>query len=304
MMPRVSRNGARPAGGGARGEVPVFSTLIETAELAEHLNDPALVIVDVRHDLGKPERFGEDAYAKAHVPGAVFAHVDRDLSAPPTGSNGRHPLPTPEAAAAVFGRLGIDETRQVVAYDQDNGMCAARLWWMLHWLGHDRVAVLDGGFAKWLREGRPVSAERHAAEPRKFVPGRVRATVNATGIAASLPRHDLLLLDARAAERYRGDVEPYDRVAGHIPGALNRPYTRNVAADGTLRPARELRSEFDAMLHGRSADDLVHYCGSGISACHNVLAMAVAGYPLTRIYPGSWSEWSADPRRPVAKGQV
>lgn len=282
----------------------MHSPLVDTAELAEHLGDPALVIVDVRHDFANPARGGEDAYAQAHVPGAVFAHVDRDLSAPTTGSNGRHPLPTPEAAAAVFGRLGIDATRQVVAYDQDNGMFASRLWWMLRWLGHDRVAVLDGGFAKWLREGRPVSAERRVAEPRKFVPGRVRATVNATGIAASLPRHDLLLLDARAAERYRGEVEPYDRVAGHIPGALNRPYTRNVAADGTLRPARELRSEFDAMLHGRSADDLVHYCGSGVSACHNVLAMAVAGYPLTRLYPGSWSEWSADPRRPVAKGQV
>ena len=304
-MPRNPRHGARATvAGGAHKEAPMHSTLVDTAELAEHLGNPALVIVDVRHDLASPERYGEDAYAKSHVPGAVFAHLDRDLSAPPTGRNGRHPLPTPEAAAAVFGRLGIDASKQVVAYDQDNGTYASRLWWMLRWLGHDRVAVLDGGFAKWLRDGRPVSGERHVAQPTKFVPGRVRATVNATGIAASLPRHDLLLLDARTAERYRGDVEPIDPVAGHIPGALNRPYTRNVAADGTFRTARELRSEFDAMLHGRSADDLVHYCGSGISACHNVLAMAVAGYPLTRLYPGSWSEWSADPRRPVAKGQV
>jgi thiosulfate/3-mercaptopyruvate sulfurtransferase len=303
MTSRASRGATRspPPAGGA---MPTFSTLITTAELAQHLGDPALVVVDVRHDFAAPERFGEEAYAKAHVPGALFAHLDRDLSAPTTGRNGRHPLPTPEATAALFGRLGIDATKQVVAYDQDGGMSAARLWWMLRWLGHERAAVLDGGFAKWSREARPVSAERPVVPPAKFVPARVLPTVNATGIAASLPRHDLLLLDARAAERYRGDVEPFDAVAGHIPGALNRPYARNLAADGTFRPERELRGEFDAMLHGRSPADLVHYCGSGVSACHNVLAMALAGYPLTRLYPGSWSEWSADPARPVTKGQV
>jgi thiosulfate/3-mercaptopyruvate sulfurtransferase len=304
-MPRTPRTASRAASAGpASPDHSRYATLIETAELARHLRDPRFVIVDVRHDLAQPERFGEEAYAASHIPGAVFAHLDRDLSAPKTGRNGRHPLPTPEAAAAVFGRLGIDATKQVVAYDQSNGMYAARLWWMLRWLGHENVAVLDGGFAKWQREGRPVSSEAHAAESTKFVPGRVRATVNATGIAASLPRHDLLLLDARAAERYRGDVEPLDPVAGHIPGALNRPYPRNVTSDGTFHSPRELRSEFDAMLHGRSPADVVHYCGSGVSACHNVLAMTVAGYPLTRLYPGSWSEWVADSRRPVARGQV
>jgi thiosulfate/3-mercaptopyruvate sulfurtransferase len=281
-----------------------WSTLITTAELARHLDDPHVVIIDVRHDLAQPEHFGEEAYAKSHIPGATFAHVDRDLSAAKTGRNGRHPLPTPEAVSDLFGRLGIDATKQVVAYDQGNGMYAARLWWMLRWLGHDTAAVLDGGFGKWVAERQPVSTEVPRVERTTFVPARVRPTVNATGIAASLPRHALLLLDARGAERYRGDVEPLDPVAGHIPGALNRPYTRNLSTDGVFRLARELRSEFDAMLHGRSADDLVHYCGSGVSACHNVLAMAVAGYPLTRIYPGSWSEWIADPRRPVSKGQV
>ena len=281
-----------------------YATLIETAELARHLGDPAFVIVDVRHDLSKPERFGVDAYAQGHVPGAVFAHVDRDLSAPKTGRNGRHPLPTPEAASAVFGRLGIDATKQVVAYDQDSGAFAARLWWMLRWLGHENVAVLNGGFAKWLREGRPVSTQPQAPAATRFVPGHVRPTVNAAGIAASLPRHDLLLLDARAAERYRGDAEPIDPVAGHIPGALNRPYARNLGPDATFRSARELRIEFEAMLHGRSPADLVHYCGSGVTSCHNVLAMSVAGYPLTRLYPGSWSEWCADPNRPIAKGPV
>jgi thiosulfate/3-mercaptopyruvate sulfurtransferase len=289
----------------ATGSVPAhaFTTLIGTAELAAHLEDPAFVVVDVRHDLRDPPA-GEAAYGKGHIPGARFAHLDRDLSAKTTGRNGRHPLPTPEAAAAVFGRLGIDRTKQVVAYDQGDGVFASRLWWMLRWLGHDIAAVLDGGFAKWQHEGRPVVSDVPEVEAKEFKPGRVRATVNATGVAASIPRHDLVLLDARAAERYRGDVEPIDRVAGHIPGAINRPYNRNVSTDGTFRAPRDLRAEFDAMLHGRRAEDVVHYCGSGVSACHNVLAMAIAGYPLTRLYPGSWSEWSADAKRPVALGQV
>jgi thiosulfate/3-mercaptopyruvate sulfurtransferase len=304
VMPRPARTSSRHAvPAGASGEPARYTTLIDTTELARHGGDPAFVVVDVRHDLAQPG-YGENAYAQAHVPGAVFAHIDRDLSAPATGRNGRHPLPTPEAAAAVFGRLGIDTTKQVVAYDQGSGVYAARLWWMLRWLGHDNVAVLDGGFAKWSREGRPVESEARAAKPATFLPARVRPTVNATGVAASLPRHDLVLLDARAAERYRGDVEPLDPVAGHIPGALNRPHSRNVAADGTFRSATELLGEFEAMLHGRSPGDVVHYCGSGVSACHNILAMTIAGYPLTRLYPGSWSEWCADPKRPVAKGQV
>ena len=304
VMPRPARTSSRHAvPAGASGEPARYTTLIDTTELARHGGDPAFVVVDVRHDLAQPG-YGENAYAQAHVPGAVFAHIDRDLSAPATGRNGRHPLPTPEAAAAVFGRLGIDTTKQVVAYDQGSGVYAARLWWMLRWLGHDNVAVLDCGFAKWSREGRPVESEARAAKPATFLPARVRPTVNATGVAASLPRHDLVLLDARAAERYRGDVEPLDPVAGHIPGALNRPHSRNVAADGTFRSATELLGEFEAMLHGRSPGDVVHYCGSGVSACHNILAMTIAGYPLTRLYPGSWSEWCADPKRPVAKGQV
>ena len=300
-MPRERRVSPRAAASAAPAHR--FDTLIGTADLAARLSDPSLVIVDVRHDL-RDAQAGEAAYAKSHLPGARFAHIDRDLSGKTTGRNGRHPLPTPEAAAEVLGRLGIDGTRQVVAYDQGDGMYASRLWWMLRWLGHDKAAVLDGGFAKWQREGRPVASDVRPVQKATFVPGPVRVTLNATGIAASIPRHDLVLLDARSAERYRGEVEPIDPVAGHIPGALNRPSSRNVSADGTFRPARELRSEFDAMLHGRRPEDVVHYCGSGISACHNLLAMAVAGYPLTRLYPGSWSEWSADPKRPVARGPV
>ncbi|HEX7328931.1 MAG TPA: sulfurtransferase [Casimicrobiaceae bacterium] len=297
------RSTAKPAPYGA-GDALAYSTLIGSEALARRIGDPKLVIVDVRHQLAEAEPWGEHEYAKGHVPGAVFAHIDRDLSAPKTGRNGRHPLPTPEAAAEVFGRLGIGPSSQVVAYDQDNGLYAARLWWMLRWLGHDAVAVLDGGYAQWVREGRAVETETPHPARTRFTPRAVLPTVSATGIAASLPRHALVLLDARGAERYRGDVEPIDPVAGHIPGAINRPYTRNVGADGRFRSAHDLRVEFEGMLHGRAAEDLVHYCGSGISACHNVLAMAVAGYPLTRLYPGSWSEWSADPKRPVARGQV
>lgn len=282
----------------------MHSTLIDATTLAQRIADPQIVIVDVRHMLTDPERWGETQYAKGHLPGAVFARIDSDLSAPRTGRNGRHPLPTPEAAAAMFGRLGIGPASQVVAYDQDSGMYAARLWWMLRWLGHEAVAVLDGGYAHWVREGHPVESAPAKPAGTRFIPRAVQPTVSATGIAASLPRHALLLLDARGAERYRGDAEPLDAVAGHIPGAINRPYTRNVGADGRFRPAHDLREEFEGMLHGRAAEDLVHYCGSGISACHNLLAMAIAGYPLTRLYPGSWSEWSADPSRPVARGQV
>ncbi|HET7260253.1 MAG TPA: sulfurtransferase [Casimicrobiaceae bacterium] len=288
----------------ARTQSTGHSTLIDADTLAKRIGEPRLVIVDVRHALADPESWGEAEYAKGHLPGAVFAHIDRDLSAPKTGRNGRHPLPTPEATAELLSRLGIDASSQVVTYDQDNGMYAARLWWMLRWLGHDAVAVLDGGYAQWVREGHPVETTVPQPARAHFTPRAVLPTVSATGIAASLPRHALLLLDARGAERYRGDSEPIDAVPGHIPGAINRPYTRNVGAEGRFRPSHDLRVEFEGMLHGRAPEDLVHYCGSGVSACHNVLAMAVAGYPLTRLYPGSWSEWSADPSRPVARGQV
>ena len=303
--PRATRHPSHPpAPGAGGGDTRLHSPLVSAAELARHLGDPALVVVDVRHDLMHPERFGIEQYEQGHVPGAVFAHLDSDLSAPMTGRNGRHPLPTPEFAAAVFGRLGIDASKQVVVYDQDQGAYASRLWWMLRWLGHDAVAVLDGGYAKWKRDGHPVSTEPGRPQPTRFTPRNVLPTVSATGIAASLSRRSLVLLDARSAERYRGEVEPLDRVAGHIPGALNRPHSRNIAADGTFRSPEELRADFEGMLHGRAAEDLVHYCGSGVSACHNVLAMTIAGYPLTRLYPGSWSEWSSDPQRPVAKGEV
>ncbi len=278
-----------------------ITTLISTAELGDVLGRPDLVLCDVRHDLMQPE-WGAGEYAKQHIAGAQFVSLDRDLSAAKTGGNGRHPLPTPEVAAAMFSRLGIDAGKQVVAYDQGNGMYAARLWWMLRWLGHDAVAVLDGGLAKWTKEGRALTADVTAVQPASFGVKRVTPTVNASGVRASLHRHTLFLIDARAPERFRGEVEPIDAVAGHIPGAHNRPFALNLDADGTFKHPAFLRAEFSALLDGASHETVVHSCGSGVTACHNILAMEIAGLPGTRLYPGSWSEWSAHPALPVERG--
>jgi thiosulfate/3-mercaptopyruvate sulfurtransferase len=280
----------------------MLRTLISTDELETRLREPDLVVCDVRHDLTKPGEWGKAQYDAGHIPGAVFVHLDRDLSAPMTGRNGRHPLPTPEIAAATFGRLGIAPGKLVVAYDQGPGAFAARLWWMLRWLGFEDVAVLDGGYAKWAGEGRVVSTDAEAPQPAAFKIRRVTPTVNASGVMASLARQALLLVDARAPERFRGETEPLDKVAGHIPGARNRPYTHNLNPDGTFKHPAFLRAEFGAILDGVSEELVVHQCGSGVTACHNILAMEIAGIHGTRLYPGSWSEWCSDPSRPIAIG--
>ncbi len=282
----------------------MFTTLISTADLAARLDDPAFVLVDVRHDLTQPDAWGESAYGLGHLPGARFAHLDRDLSAPKTGRNGRHPLPDAHACAELFGRLGIDATKQVVAYDQGSGMYAARLWWMLRALGHDAAAVLDGGYAAWTREGRPVTTAPPAHARATFIARPVASNVDARRSPRASTTRSLLLVDARARERYRGDVEPLDPVAGHIPGALNRPYVENLDAEGRFKAAATLAAEFGALLGGRAPAGVVHYCGSGVSACHNLLAMAHAGHDGALLYPGSWSEWCADPARPVARGDA
>ena len=280
----------------------MYTTLISSADLAAHLDDPAFVIVDVRHDLGAPDTWGEAQYRRAHSPGARFVHVDRDLSAHKTGMNGRHPLPSGEAAAALFGRLGIDARKQVVAYDQGPGTYAARMWWMLRSLGHEAVAVLDGGFAVWEREGRAVTTDVPAVATASFVARPAVPAVNVAAVVANLSSPSMLLVDARGRERFRGDVEPIDKVAGHIPGSINRPYTENMAADGHFKPPEELRADFAALIGDRAPSAVVHTCGSGVTACHNLLAMEHAGIRGTRLSAGSWSEWSADSKRPIAKG--
>jgi thiosulfate/3-mercaptopyruvate sulfurtransferase len=280
----------------------MYSTLISTDLLATHLGDPSFVIVDARHDLMQADSWGETQYAAGHIPGARFVHMDRDLSGPKTGKNGRHPLPSPELGAALFGRLGIDASKQVVAYDQGGGMYAPRVWWMLRWLGHDKVAVLDGGIAKWVLERRALTNAIPDPQPKTFAMSGCEPTLAAADVLASLGDRALMLVDARGAERFRGDVEPIDPVAGHIPGAVNRPYTQNVEQDGTFKSAERLRQEFETVVGNTPAARIVNLCGSGVSACHNMLAMEIAGLRGSRLYPGSWSEWCADPSRPVARG--
>ncbi|HEX3138308.1 MAG TPA: sulfurtransferase [Casimicrobiaceae bacterium] len=282
----------------------MYTSLISTDELARQLSDPALVLVDCRHNLSDVDA-GQRAYGASHLPGARFMHMDRDLSGERTGGNGRHPLPDVAALSGSLSRAGIDASKQVVAYDQNNGMWASRLWWLLHWLGHDAAAVLDGGIDKWIAEGRPITADRPSVQSARFVAMTPRPVISSADILRGLSNHSsnpLTIIDARAPERFRGDIEPLDPVAGHIPGAINRPYGANLTPQQTFKPAELLRAEFDAQLGGAPLSSVVHQCGSGVTACHNLLAMEVAGLPGSRLYPGSWSEWVADPARPVARG--
>jgi thiosulfate/3-mercaptopyruvate sulfurtransferase len=278
-----------------------YTTLISPAELAALLPDPASVIVDCRHNLADVDA-GERAYRAAHIPGAQFMHMDRDLSGARTGVNGRHPLPRIVDLVAIFSRAGIDDSKQVIAYDQNNGMWAARLWWLLQWLGHPAAAVLDGGLDRWIAEGRSLTADEPHVEPATFIARQPSPTASAGEIMEHLDDGALTVIDARAPERYRGDVEPIDPVAGHIPGAVNRPYSANLTAQGVFKPALQLRAEFQTLLKESPPESVVHQCGSGVTACHNVLAMSIAGLPGSRLYPGSWSEWIAAPERPIARG--
>ncbi len=274
------------------------TTVLAAADLAAHLGEPDWVVVDCRFDLLDPAA-GERAYRAGHVPGAVYAHLDRDLSAArqPTGEGGRHPLPAPADLTRTFGRWGIGRGTQVVAYDAQSGHYAARLWWLLRFMGHEAVAVLDGGWPAWLAGGLPVSTADERPAQRLFEGAPHWERLAALEVAGSAPR----LVDGRAPERYRGEVEPLDPVAGHIPGALNRPYTANWDAAGRWRSQEGLLADFLELLGDTPAEQAVFYCGSGVSACVNLLAMVRAGLPEGRLYVGSWSEWSRL-GRPVAVG--
>jgi thiosulfate/3-mercaptopyruvate sulfurtransferase len=284
-----------------------WTTLVSAEDLAAHLGAPGLRLVDARFVLaGGDADAGEQAWRQGHLPGAGYAHLDRDLSDHrKPASEGRHPLPEAADFCAALERLGIHPDDQVVVYDAAEGaMAAARFWWLLRLLGHSRVAVLDGGFARWTALGLPIETT-----PPAITPGRYRADFDRRQIAGAdelLQRLDESpgwLIDARAAERFRGDVEPLDALAGHIPGALNRPYSENVA-DGRMRPAQTLRREFDALLGARAPDTVLLNCGSGVTACHNLLAMEHAGLHGARIYAGSWSGWISDRARPIATGDA
>jgi len=276
-----------------------FRTLISTDALAARLGDPAFAIVDCRFRLDDVG-WGEREWRAGHIPGAAYAHLDRDLSGPKTGTNGRHPLPDVAALAQTFGRLGITSGRQVVAYDQDNGMFASRLWWLSRWVGHDAVALLDGGFAKWLSEGRPISAVQEQPEPVDFQPApRAGMTVTADEVASLRRDPEWRLVDSRAPERYRGEVEPIDPIAGHIPGATNYFFQQNISERGTFRTPEDLRARWAPVIGAVAPERVVCYCGSGVQACQNLLALEHAGVSGVRLYPGSWSEWCSDPSRPV-----
>jgi thiosulfate/3-mercaptopyruvate sulfurtransferase len=285
----------------------VFQTLIDVHALQKLLGEPQLAVVDCRFDLMNPEA-GRQAYLRAHIPGARYADLNRDLSAPIGAHTGRHPLPSPDAFAAWLGAIGIGDDAQVVAYDEVNGSIAARLWWMLRWLGHGAVAVLDGGFKAWTDHGGGLHAgdagpPAAGREARHFTPrANLGSVVSTTELENALRDRKSLLVDARAPERYAGTVEPIDPVAGHIPGAMNHPFTANLGADGRFLPAAELKRRWEENLPGADFTNLVAMCGSGVTACHNLLSLEVAGLRGGKLYAGSWSEWIRDPRRPVARG--
>ncbi len=273
--------------------------LISTDELNRHLRDPQWIVFDCRHDLFDAAR-GARVYAEGHIPGAYFVPVETALSGTKTGRNGRHPLPPASDFATFLNRHGVTADTQIVAYDDVGGQYAARLWWMARWIGLTRVAVLDGGLPKWLAEGRAVETGVPALRGR----GTVVARPDSSQVVetAAVQAGQGLVLDARTAERFRGETEPIDPVAGHIPQARNRFFKLNLNPDQTMRPPTELRREFSEILGGRKPEEVVHQCGSGVTACVNLLAMEHAGLKGSKLYAGSWSEWIADPTRPVARG--
>ncbi|MCS6947431.1 MAG: sulfurtransferase [Steroidobacteraceae bacterium] len=282
----------------------MYTTLIDCESLLAHLGRRDWLVIDCRFDLARPH-WGGAAYWQGHIPGALYAHLDRDLSAPVTPTSGRHPLPAPQLLARRFGAWGIGRRTQVVAYDQGNGMVAARLWWLLRWLGHSAVAVLDGGFEAWRAEaGAILSRDVVPVVDAEFLPDLQPDWVVTTAmlereVAEGLPPGRLF--DARAPDRFAGRNETIDPVAGHVPGAVNAPFTENLAADGRWLDRATLRERWLERLQGRAPGATIMMCGSGVSACHNLLALEHAALGGARLYAGSWSEWIRDPKRPILR---
>jgi thiosulfate/3-mercaptopyruvate sulfurtransferase len=277
-----------------------FTTLVSADQLAQHLHDPQWVVFDCRFALTRPES-GRQAYAKAHIPGARYAHLNEDLSGAVTPSSGRHPLPDPAVLAHRLGRWGVDQSKQVVVYDDSFGSMAVRLWWLLRWLGHDAVALLDGGFPSWAKQGRELSAEIPVVPPAKFHPAPDDGLWVDSGAVLEAVRKKAVIVDARAEERFSGFIEPLDKVAGHIPGSINSPVEDNLDLRGYFLPAEELRTRYASLLQGARPAEVIHMCGSGVTACHNLLALEIAGMPGGKLYVGSWSEWITDPSRPIVQ---
>ncbi|MGO3712898.1 sulfurtransferase [Alcaligenes aquatilis] len=282
----------------------MFEFLISAEQVQANLNNSECLILDVRHDL-IDHQAGRRAYEQGHIPGAVFLDHEFDLAAPKTGLNGRHPLPSRQVLAQLLQQSGLRDGMQVVVYDAQGSLFASHMWWMLRWLGHPQVAILDGGWQAWQQLGgaqesgpaRPAPAAAELSIPEQAA----MPTVQTDQVLKNLSKPIFTVLDARAAERYRGDVEPMDPVAGHIPDALNRSHLNNLDEQGRFKPAEQLRQEYQDLLGTISAEMVVHQCGSGITACHNLFAMELAGLSGSSIYPGSWSEWVSDASRPVAR---
>lgn len=280
----------------------MHGTIVSVDELAAHLDDPKWVIVDCRHLL-QDHGAGRRLYDAVHIPGAHFVSMENDLSGAKTGKNGRHPMPDPGHFALLLRDLGVHDDTQIVAYDAGNDGFAARFWFLARYVGHDAVAVLDGGFAAWAGTGKRVSTQEPARPRNGSVQAKLRphTTVNANDVAAAIEEKHFTLLDARGADRFAGQNETIDPVAGHIPGAINRPFRSNFSGPfGTYKAPQQLRAEFEEL--GIDPEKIVHQCGSGVTAAANLLAMEIAGLQGARLYPGSWSEWCSDPSRPMTRG--
>lgn len=279
------------------------SPLLSAQALSDLMVDGSALVFDCRFDLAHP-RQGHQSYLSAHLPGAFYADLDQHLSGRVTRHSGRHPLPLPRTFASLLARAGYTPERKVVAYDAHGGAFAARLWWLMQYFGLGRTAVLDGGIGAWMAAGFGLESGEVSAvrQPLPELRSRPELTLGTQDVISALDSGDIRLLDARAANRYRGEDETIDPVAGHVPGAANRPFSANLGEGGRFRPPAELRSEFRKLLGKHSPGEAVHMCGSGVTACHNVLAMELAGLPGSQLYPESWSGWISDPQRPVALG--
>ncbi|MEK7276681.1 MAG: sulfurtransferase [Chloroflexota bacterium] len=281
----------------------MFTTFIDPPALLPHLDDPNWLVVDCRFKLEEVEA-GRRAYLEAHIAGAIYAHLDHDLSGPKTGRNGRHPLPDSDSLRRALGAMGISESTQVIAYDDMNGgLAAARLWWLLRFMGHRSAAVLNGSWQSWVAARNPVRSGEESRGAAQFIghphPAMIVDADSVSSLAAS---PDWAIIDSRAAARYRGDEEPLDPIAGHIPGARNYDWQNNFDSGGRLLPADQLRQQMQKILGGAPPEQAVYYCGSGVTSAFNVLVMEAVGLPGAKLYPGSWSEWCSDPARPIATG--
>ena len=282
----------------------MFTTIISTEQLAAQLDNPHWVVIDCRFTLTDPLAGGR-AYATSHIRSARYAHLDEDLSSPITAHSGRHPLPDAQLLCQKLGNWGVGSHTQVVVYDDSYGSMAVRLWWLLRWLGHEKVALLDGGLPKWIREKRPMSEVLPAITPQAFscaLKPALGVDANAVDFMRQSATHRLI--DARPEQRFSGEREPLDAVAGHIPGAVNWGFEENLDFDGTYLPPEELRENYLRLMNGVAPQHVIHSCGSGVTASHNILAMEIAGLSGSRLYPGSWSEWITDPTRPIATGDA